>query len=57
MVHKSDKVNHILVVDDEKDFRELFAELVDRMGYPVITAENGESALEKVKSTSIPGIL
>ena len=28
MVHKSDNVNHILVVDDEKDFRELFAEVI-----------------------------
>jgi len=44
---------NVLIVDDEKDFRDLFAELVTRMGYSVITAENGKVALEKIKKTPI----
>lgn len=49
------KFNHnlVLVVDDEKDFRNIFAELVDRMGYPAITAEDGQSALEKIRKSTI----
>ena len=44
---------NVLIVDDEKDFRDLFAELVNRMGYSVITAENGKEALEKIKKKPI----
>jgi len=44
---------NVLIVDDEKDFRDLFAELVTRMGYSVITAENGKAALEKIKKKPI----
>ncbi len=37
---------HILVVDDEADIRELLGEILPRYGYRVTCAENGEKALE-----------
>lgn len=37
---------HILVVDDEADIRELLGEILKRYGYRVSCAENGEKALE-----------
>jgi len=36
----------ILVVDDEKQIRELYSEAFARAGYEVATAESGEEALE-----------
>ena len=35
---------HILVVDDERDIRELLKEILEDEGYEVIAAENGEAA-------------
>jgi CheY-like chemotaxis protein len=37
----------ILVVDDEKEMREMIADYLDGEGYTVITAENGREALDK----------
>jgi DNA-binding response OmpR family regulator len=39
----------ILVVDDEPDARELLQEFLTGKGYEVLTASNGEEALQKVK--------
>ena len=39
----------ILVVDDEESIRILFKEELEEEGYKVITAENGEKALEIIK--------
>lgn len=39
----------ILVVDDEPDFRELLAYLLQQEGYTVITAADGLGALEKAR--------
>lgn len=41
----SNGVNRIMVVDDEKEFGELFKETLGREGYSVTTAYTGESAL------------
>ena len=41
---------NILIVDDEKDVREILNYNISREGYNVFTAENGEEALEIIKS-------
>jgi two-component system OmpR family response regulator len=39
----------ILVVDDDRDLRELLATLLEEEGYEVATANDGRSALEEVR--------
>jgi len=39
---------YILIVDDEPDFREIFAAKLSAAGYQIDTAENGQLALEKM---------
>jgi len=43
-------MKQILVVDDEKNMREILRILLEDNGYSVITATNGNEALEKLKS-------
>lgn len=40
----------ILIIDDEVDFRLLLAEVFVEQGYKVITARNGEEALELLRT-------
>lgn len=40
----------VLVVDDEKDLRELISYFLKREGYEISTAENGREAFEKIQS-------
>ncbi len=40
----------ILIVDDEKDIREILKFNISKAGYKVYTAENGEKALEIIRS-------
>ena len=42
-----DKQYHILVVDDEERIRRLLRMYLEREGYKITEAENGEEALEK----------
>ena len=42
----------VLVVDDEQDFRDLFAEMLSRMGYAVMTASDGPEALKLMAEKS-----
>jgi two-component system, response regulator, stage 0 sporulation protein F len=44
------KIAKILVVDDEKDTRELIATVLADEGYSITIADNGENALSLVKS-------
>ncbi len=44
------ETNKILVVDDEPDIRHLLCIVLEKEGYTVIEAENGEQALELVRS-------
>lgn len=41
---------HILVVDDEEMMRELLNKILSREGYNIITACDGEDALQKIAS-------
>ncbi len=43
----------ILVVDDEQDTRTFFTTLLKDNGYDVITAEDGQEALDKVRTAEI----
>lgn len=47
---------YILVVDDDRDFREALSEVLQEAGYPVQQAENGEVALSRVADEA-PGIV
>lgn len=40
----------ILVVEDDKDLRDFYSELLESEGFTVLTAENGQIGLEAVKS-------
>jgi DNA-binding response OmpR family regulator len=42
----------ILVIEDDKDVQLLYYELLVEAGYFVITADNGEEGLEKLRSNS-----
>jgi CheY-like chemotaxis protein len=46
MTNKEKKDTCILVVDDEREMREMIADYLDGEGYSVLTAENGMDALE-----------
>jgi CheY-like chemotaxis protein len=47
----------VLLVDDEKDFREIFSAWLAFKGYVVVTAEDGEDALEKLESHAFDLVL
>lgn len=47
----------ILIVDDEKDIREMLKQLFTFEGYTVYTAKNGEEALERIGQSEIDVIL
>jgi len=40
---------HVLVVDDEPDFRQLMTYWLESKGYSVLVAANGEGAIQQVK--------
>jgi DNA-binding NtrC family response regulator len=40
-----DRKIRVLIVDDEEDFRDIFALLIERMGYQAVTAADGREAL------------
>ena len=41
--------NHVLVVDDESDVRDLLSKFLTRRGYEVHTAGDGEAAIEAIR--------
>jgi len=45
---KEKTMKRILVVDDEKAVRDMLVKCLTKKGYKVITAQNGEEAIEKV---------
>ncbi|MBU0574156.1 MAG: response regulator [Candidatus Margulisbacteria bacterium] len=44
------KKQKIMVVDDEKEVQDVLQTRFEALGYDVVIAENGEEALEKVKT-------
>jgi len=47
----------VLLVDDDPLIRSLGQELLERLGYEVETAENGEEVLEKLHQGEPPGLV
>lgn len=45
----------ILILDDNKDHREYAARLLQRMGYQVVMAENGQAAIERFREARRSG--
>jgi DNA-binding response OmpR family regulator len=43
--------NHILVVDDESDVRDLLSKFLTRRGYEVATAGDGEAAIAAIRDS------
>lgn len=48
---------HILVVEDDKDLRDLFCTVLNENGYTAIPAENGEEALDILDSSYVDLII
>ena len=46
----------ILIVDDEENFREIFQAQLAAAGYQVVTATNGQEAVQKAKALK-PGLI
>ncbi len=43
----------ILIVEDEKDYRDVLVERFEKEGFKVLQAENGELALKLLKNTDV----
>ncbi|MCZ1459997.1 response regulator, partial [Enterococcus faecium] len=46
-------MNRILVVEDDPQLQLLYRSVLERVGFSVITALNGEDALKKLEATRI----
>ena len=51
-MHKS-----ILIVEDDKDFRESLQEALNMLGFTATSAANGQEALEKLRSKPLPCLI
>ena len=47
----------VMVVEDDRDIRETFRQLLEIEGYEVIVASNGKEALDLLKRTSSPCVI
>lgn len=50
-------LGRILIIEDEKDYRDVLAERLETDGFTVFKAENGQLALNVVKNTDVDLIL
>lgn len=50
-------LGRILIVEDEKDYRNILAEKLETEEFTVLKAENGEAALNIIKNTDVDLIL
>ncbi|HOM71600.1 MAG TPA: response regulator [Armatimonadota bacterium] len=46
-------MKRIMVVDDEKEIRELFHDVLESRGYEVVVCDSGKAAIEAVKEQKI----
>lgn len=56
-VYASKKVNEIMVVDDQPGIRMLLREVFKQTDYQIVTAANGEQALELLKKEDLRLVL
>jgi CheY-like chemotaxis protein len=50
-------VGSVLIVEDDEDTRASLTALIESRGYEVVTAANGEQALEVLKSETVPRLV
>lgn len=50
-------VKQILIVEDDKDYREVLTELLEEEGFKVLDAENGQAGLDLIKNTDVDLVL
>lgn len=50
-------MQHILIVDDEADLRDTLKDLLELLGFSVITAANGREALKLMQESGIPCLI
>ena len=55
-MHPEKKRRKVLLVDDEAGFAELLRDLLEMDNYEVVTAENGEEGLDKLR-TFVPDVI
>lgn|GEM_PF-1292877 len=48
---------NILIIDDEQDSREFLKNTLERKGFTVITADDGEDGLEKLQILNVPIVI
>ena len=48
---------HILIVEDDKDYRDVLTELLEEEGFKVHYAENGQVGMDLLKNTDIDLVL
>jgi signal transduction histidine kinase len=56
-MNTSDAINKILLVDDEKDIREVLSMTLVDMGYDILTAENGKAAWQTYNKETPPIVM
>jgi two-component system, OmpR family, response regulator CpxR len=49
--------DEVLVVDDDRNIREMIGDFLSIEGYHVVLAENGERALELIRSGPLPAVI
>lgn len=49
-----DTTTHILIVDDEEIIRDLTSEMLNSVGYSVLTAANGQEAIDVYLNSQVP---
>lgn len=52
-----DQPKQVLVVDDEESIRDVLRRLLEGAGYQVMTAANGEEAINKISAMAMPIVL
>jgi len=57
MTHSGENKITLLLVDDEEDIREVLGIFLGELGYPVLTAENGKTALDIFRRENPPIVL
>jgi CheY-like chemotaxis protein len=55
--HDDARTVRILVVDDDDDVREVVAMLLEAYGFCVVTAVDGEDALQRISDTDRPSLV
>ncbi len=53
----SQNAKRILIVEDEKDYRDVLVEILQAEGFSVLQAEDGQQALDVMKNTDVDLIL